>query len=327
MLTVVEPAMQVGGSTAWAAWWCSFASITRPAVRYAQRVRAVAFAGAIVATAVLAAATVTAAPAAGTGSAMGCRVEGTAIAAVAHSHVLAARGQTVVYRVRGTADDVWWACRRGSAPRAQIGSTDSYQQGGSEYGPTHTLGRLTIAGAWVLAVSTTGLTGYASCTKYAGYPCPGPNKTLVVVDVHGSHPGPTRITRFSTGTTSDQGYGPYTNLSRVLLSSAGGLAWLVTTDAGTPSEPPPSLTLSGCALTDAASGPVCTPAQIDSSPAIDPTSLQLHGTTLTWLDGAVTNSTTLGPDMARERSSARPQALNVARRRSLAHHGDSATPA
>jgi hypothetical protein len=29
MLTVEEPAMQVGGSTAWAGWWCSFA--TRPA--------------------------------------------------------------------------------------------------------------------------------------------------------------------------------------------------------------------------------------------------------------------------------------------------------
>jgi hypothetical protein len=26
MLTVVEPAMQVGGSTAWAAWWCAFAT-------------------------------------------------------------------------------------------------------------------------------------------------------------------------------------------------------------------------------------------------------------------------------------------------------------
>jgi hypothetical protein len=267
-------------------------------VRYAQRVQAGALAGAFVTAAALAAASVTAATAAGTESVMTCQVEGTSVAGIAHSHVLATRGQTLVYRVRGNADDVWWVCRRGSARRAQIGSTDSYQQGGSEYGPTHTLGRLTIAGGWVLAVSTTGLTGYASCTKYAGYPCPGPNKTILVVDIHGSHPGPTRITRFSTGTISAQGYGAQTDLSRVLLSSAGGLAWLVTSDAGTPSEPPPSLTLSGCALTDAAGGPGCTPAQIDSSPAIDPTSVQLRGTTLTWLDGTQTNSTTLGPDMS-----------------------------
>jgi hypothetical protein len=268
--------------------------VTRPAVRYARLVQAGALAGAVVTAAVLAAATVTATPAAGAQSSMRCQVAGSAIAGVAHSHVLAVRDQTVVYRVRGNAEDVWWACRRGSAPRAQIGSTDSYQQGGSEYGPSHTLGRLTIAGRWVLAVATTGLTGYASCTKYAGYPCPGPNKTLVVVDVRGSRPGPTRITRLSTGTTSAQGYGPESSLSRVLLSSAGGLAWLVTTDAGTPSAPPPSLALFGCALADSASGPDCTPAQIDSSSSIDPTSLKLRGTTLTWLDGTQTNSTVLG---------------------------------
>jgi hypothetical protein len=213
---------------------------------------------------------------------MSCRVRAAAIAGVASSHVLAVRDQTVVYRVRGANSDVWWACRSGSATRTRIGSTNRHQQGGSEYGPTQTLGGLQLAGGWMLAIKTTGLADYESCSKYAGYPCPEPTKTLVVADVRATQPGPTAITRFSTGTTTAEGLGPYTNLTRVLLSSAGGLAWLETSHAGTPSAPAPVQNLYGCAVTDTASGPACTPTQLDSSPAISPASLQLHATTLTW---------------------------------------------
>jgi hypothetical protein len=243
--------------------------------------------------ALLATATATAALATSSGRATGCQVRGVAIAGVAHSRVLAARHGTVVYRVRGAHDDVWWACRRGSATRARIGGTDSYQGNGSEYGPTHTLGRLTLAGGWVLAVKTTGLADYESCTKYAAYPCPGPSKSLVVVDVRGSRPGPATITHFSTGTATGQNFEPGTNLTRVLLSSAGGLAWLESSDTGAPAKPPPVLKLYGCALTDAASAPTCTAAQLDASPAISASSLELRGTTVTWSLGDQTKSATL----------------------------------
>jgi hypothetical protein len=145
----------------------------------------------------------------------------------------------------------------------------------------------------VLAVKTTGLADYESCTKYAGYPCPGPTKTLVVVDVGGSWPGPSSVTQFSTGTATGQLSGLSTNLARVLLSSAGGLAWLTKSGAGTPSEPAPVLKLYGCVLADAASGPTCAAAQLDMSAVIDPASLRLQGTTLTWNVGDQTQSETL----------------------------------
>jgi hypothetical protein len=223
----------------------------------------------------------------------GCQVRAAAIAGIARSHVLAVQGQTVVYRVRGSNSDVWWACRHGGTTRTKLGSTDRYQLAGSEYGPTHTLGALQLAGSWVLAIKTTGLSDYATCSKYAGYPCPEPSKTVVVLDVGGARPGPSAITHFSTGTATAEGLGPYTNLTRVLLSSAGGLAWLETTHAGTASAPAPVLNLYGCALTDAASGPACTPVQLDTSPAINPASVELRATTLTWNGNGQTKSASL----------------------------------
>jgi len=223
-----------------------------------------------------------------------CTIRDDAISGVARSRVLARQGATVVYRVRGRSEDVWFGCRRGSATRTVIGPDDSFQMGGAEYGASTTLGFLRLAGRWVVAVHETGAPAFASCGKYNPMgPCPGVGEGLRAVDVGASRPGPTTVTHFTTNGYDGTGAGVELSFRRILLSPAGALVWLLrNAPFGPGPSVAPTLTIYGCALADGADGPTCTPAQLGTGD-IDPTSLALAGTTLTWTAGGQPQSASL----------------------------------
>jgi len=252
-----------------------------------------ALAGLATATAALALAV---GPGPGEAAGVGCAVKGDTIAGIARSKVIASRGATVVYRVRGHGADTWWACRAGARSRALIGRDDTFQQRNNEYGPTTTLSHLEIAGGWVIAVGETGADQFEGCTKYQQGPCQGPSDTLLAVDAGGA-PGPSTLTQFTAATTDATGVGSSLTWKRIVLSRAGAVAWLLLRQWATPSGPAPLLMLYGCVMVEGATGPACTPQQLATRPvgsiAIDPASLHLAGTTLSWTAGGQSQSATL----------------------------------
>lgn len=226
----------------------------------------------------------------GEAAGVGCAVKGDAIAGIARSKVIASRGATVVYRVRGHGTDTWWACRAGARSRVLIGRDDSFQQRNNEYGATTTLSHLEIAGAWVIAVWETGADQFDGCTKYQQGPCQGPSDTLLAVDARGG-PGPAALTQFTAANTEANGSGSSLTWKRILLSRAGAVAWLLLRQGFGPAS---LLTLYGCVMAKGATGPACTPQQFAAGgSAIDPASLHLAGTTLSWTAGGQSQSATL----------------------------------
>ena len=230
----------------------------------------------------------------GEAAGIGCVAKGDTIPSIARSKVIASRGATVVYRVRGHGADTWWACRAGARSRALIGRDDSFQQRNNEYGPTTTLSHLEIADGWVIAVGETGADQFAGCTKYQQGPCQGPSDTLLAVDAGGG-PGPGALTQFTAAHTDTNGGGGSVTWKRIVLSRAGVVAWLLLRQWSTPSGPVPLLLLYGCVMAKGATGPACTPQQLATGAvgAIDPASLHLAGTTLSWTAGGQSQSATL----------------------------------
>jgi hypothetical protein len=229
----------------------------------------------------------------GEAAGIGCTVKGDTIAGIARSKVIASRGATVVYRVRGHGADTWWACRAGARSRALIGRDDSFQQRNNEYGPTTTLSHLQIAGGWVIAVGETGADQFNGCTKYQQGPCQGPTDTLLAVDAGGG-PGPGALTQFTAAFADANGGGSVT-WKRIVLSRAGAVAWLLLRQSSTPNSPAPLLMLYGCVMAKGATGPACTTQQLATGAvsAIDPASLHLAATTLSWTAGGQSQSATL----------------------------------
>ncbi len=81
-----------------------------------------------------------------------------------------------------------------------------------------------------------------------------------------------------------------------MLSRAGAVAWLLRRQSSTPSSPAPLLLLYGCVMAKGATGPACAPQQLATAAgasAIDPASLHLAGTTLSWTAGGQSQSATL----------------------------------
>jgi len=220
----------------------------------------------------------------GDAAAGGCVVKGGAIAGVARSRVLGADAVAVAYRVRGRKTDADWACRRGSARPVLIGRDDSRQQGGSEYGPAETLSAPHLAGGWVAAIQTTGIAAYTGCSKYMVSPCASPVDTLLAIDVaSGARGSPARVLTY---TTDAAGATTVNLLSRIVLSSAGAVAWLERSAILTESGPgAPVFTLYGCLARDGGDGTIaCAPRQLAQG-AVDPASLALAGTTLSFSVG------------------------------------------
>ena len=231
------------------------------------------------------------ATASGRATPTGCLVSGRAIAGVGHSRVVARRGAVVVYRVRGRRADGYWACRQGGMRRVWIGRDDGHQSDDAEYGPSATIGDIRIAGSFVTAIQETGAEDFAGCTKYGFFPCPSPVDTLVAVHVATGARGP--MTVVDTDPTDAMGYGPSITWARTLLSGAGGIAWLLRSVENTPTGPAPAvLTLYGCVVTDSGADLGCTARQLAQG-AIDPASLAISATTLTWMAGGAPQSTSL----------------------------------
>ena len=210
-----------------------------------------------------------------------CTVRGDTIAGVSRSHVLATQGPLVVYRVRGTSADTWWACRTGfPGPPTKLGIDESYQDGASEYGPAVTLSRPHLSiGGFVFFYRVANLESFAQCTKYYAYPCSGPTGSLLVLSLSGRRIGV--VDRFTTDVLDSSGADSTTMLTRVVVGADGLIAWLLHRQAASATGPAPAVdTLYGCTVTVRAG---CAP-QALATGKIAPASLQLHVVTLTFTE-------------------------------------------
>lgn len=190
-------------------------------------------------------------------AAVRCDVHGKAIPGIARSRVISARDDVVIYRVRRPAFDTYWACSRRHGRRVLMGRDDSYAMRNELYGPTKAFGEIRTAGDWVTAIHEED--NSPECGKYGETACEGRSTTLVVVNV-------------ALGlSVKEKIYFPVAETARWLLSPEGGVAWLE--DA--PAE------LHGCAAVVVKSKLAC-PELTLATGSIDPTSIQISGTTLTW---------------------------------------------
>jgi len=244
--------------------------------------------------ALAAAATLAVAAAAPARSAGGCEVSGGALAGVAHSHLVAVRGATLVYSVRSRQRDDWFACRRGSPVRAPIGSQNSFQKRNAEYGPSQTLSDLELAGDWVVVVEQTGVDETVACGKYQPSFCWNPDAAILAADASAASARPGVVARLVSSPTDAEADGVNYELGRVLLSAAGGIAWLEQAEpyGQAPPTVPWTYAIYGCVLADGSGGPTCAPVRLAASPT-RPASLALSGTTLTWTADGQSQSASL----------------------------------
>jgi hypothetical protein len=198
-----------------------------------------------------------AASAATAGAAVRCGVHRHAISGIAGSRVLSAQGDVVVYRVRHRSFDTYWACSRTHRRRVLIGRDDSYSMRYELYGPTKAFTEIRTAGDWVTAIHEED--NSPECGKYGETECEGRSTTLVVINV-------------ALGLSVHENvYFPGGETAKWLLSPQGGVVWLE--DA--PAE------LHGCAAT-VVKGKLSCPEITLSTGHIEPSSIHLSGTTLTW---------------------------------------------
>jgi hypothetical protein len=197
------------------------------------------------------------------GAAVRCGVRGHTIPGIAGSHVVFAQGDVVVYRVRDREFDTYWACGRRHGRRVLMGRDDSYYMRNELYGPTKAFGEIRIAGEWVTAIHEED--NSPECGKYGETGCEGRSTTLVIVNV-------------ALAVSAHEGiYFAESETARWLLSREGGVAWLSFTEDE----------LHGCAA-EVAKGRLACPERSLWSGHVDPNSIHLSGTTLTWnaTDGA-----------------------------------------
>ena len=206
---------------------------------------------------VLAAALALAGSAASAEAAVRCDVRGNAIPGVAGSRVVSAKGDVVVYRVRRPAFDTFWACSRRHGTRVLMGRDDSYSMRYELYGPTKAFGEIRIAGDWVTAIHEED--NSPECGKYGESECEGRSTKLVIINVA------------LALSAQEHVYFAESETARWLLSPDGGVAWLASTEDE----------LDGCAAAVVNGRLVC-PEHTLWSGHVDPTSIQLSGTTLTW---------------------------------------------
>jgi hypothetical protein len=207
-----------------------------------------------------------------------CTVRHRAIVGVRASRVLLTSGPVVVYRTRGFDADAYSACRRGGKS-VVIGYDDTYQAQSGEYGPSTTLGGIHVAGDWIVATLETGADLTTSCEKYMQYPCPGPSDTIVVANVALRRTG--RLVSIASLVDATSGYSTGSSFARTLLSPQGGVVWL--TDAPSyqaGSARPPGLY--GCRPSVGAKGRLGCSARLLTQDAIDPLTVRLDRTTVTW---------------------------------------------
>lgn len=138
-----------------------------------------------------------------------------------------------------------------------MGRDDSYRMRYELYGPTKAFGEIRSAGEWITAIHEED--NSPECGKYGETECEGRSTTLVIVNVA------------LVVSVHERIYFPGAETARWLLSPQGGVAWLSSTEDE----------LEGCAAQVTEGRLVC-PERSLWSGHVDPQSIRLAATTLTW---------------------------------------------
>lgn len=224
-----------------------------------------------------------------------CSVRGHVIVGVAHSRVISVKGAVAVYSVRreqeGTRVDTVWACDRRDHRAVRIGSDEwlPIENLGEGHVPSKMLEHVQIAGPWVLATQTED-EDEEGCFKYEVSNCNGPSNTLVLVNAAAGLTGSLASIRDYVDEVSRVGYvkGPTKTWTRTLLSPRGAVAWLEDSRSGAMR----TTSLYGC-LALAVHGKIGCPIRTHVEGDIEPDSVGLSQTTLTWMVGGSAQSALL----------------------------------
>ena len=224
-----------------------------------------------------------------------CAVRGHVIAGVAHSRVISVSGDVVVYRVRheqeGVRLDTVWVCERRDNRAVRIGNDEwvPIENLGEGHVANKTLEHLQIAGPWVLATQT-GDQDEGGCFKYEVSNCDGPRNTLILANAALGLAGSLASIRDYVDELSEGGYvkTPTKTWTRTLLSPQGAVAWLEESGSG----PVKTTSLYGC-LAQAIQGKIGCSVRTHAEGEIEPDSVQLSRTTLTWMVGGSAQSAVL----------------------------------
>jgi hypothetical protein len=196
-------------------------------------------------------------------------------------------GDVVVYRVRREQEqrrvDTLWVCDRKDNRAVRIGNDEwvPIENLGEGHVANKTLEHLQIAGTWVLATQT-GDEDEGGCFKYEVSNCNGPINTLVLANAAQGLAGSLASIRDYVAELSGEGYvkTPTRTWTRTLLSPQGAVAWLE--ESG--SESVKTTSLYGC-LAQAVHGKIGCAMRTHAEGDIEPDSVGLSQTTLTWMVG------------------------------------------
>lgn len=224
-----------------------------------------------------------------------CVVRGHVLAGVAHSRVISVKGEVVVYRVRREPEqlrlDTIWVCDRKHHRAVRIGLNEwvPIEDLGEGHIPNKTLEHLQIAGPWVLATQTED-EDEGGCYKYEMSNCNGPRNTLVVANAALGLAGSLASIRDYVEEPSRLGYvkSPTTEWTRTLLSHQGAVAWLEESGSGSAKV----ISLYGC-LAKPVHGKLGCAKRTHAQGAIEPDSVRLSQTALTWRVGGNTQAAVL----------------------------------
>jgi hypothetical protein len=218
----------------------------------------------------------TALPAPASAATRRCAVLGSHVRGIHHSRVTRVRGRVIVYRTAGSMADTVWACDRTTNRFVRLGYDETRQSQDNEYGADRTFEHVQIEPPWVIGVQQSGAEGAASCSKYQANPCPGVRLRLIAANVaRGLAGGVATIESYATDAMGNQ-IGPL--WPRVLVDSAGAIAWVQTeAQAGPQGEP----AIRGCLAHAIASAISCPPSTLVHA-ALTVSSVALNGLEVTW---------------------------------------------
>jgi hypothetical protein len=224
-----------------------------------------------------------------------CVVRGHVIVGVARSRVISAKGVVVLYRVRRESEqqrvDSVWVCDRRHDRGVPIGVDEwlPVENLGEGHVPNKTLEHVQIVGSWILATQTED-EDQEGCLKYELSSCNGPSNTLVIASAAQGLAARVAGIRDYVEEPARAGYVKTSPKAwvRTVLSPQGAVAWLEESGSG----PSRVTSLYGC-LAKGAHGKIGCAARMQAKGAIEPDSVRLSGTTLTWMAGGSSQAAVL----------------------------------
>jgi hypothetical protein len=185
-------------------------------------------------------------------------------------------------RLRRALDTVW-VCDRKDDRTVRIGNDEwvPIESLGEGHVANKMLEHLQIAGPWVLATQTED-EDEGGCLKYEVSSCNGPSNTLVLANAAQGLVGSVASIRNYVEELSRGGYlkTPRKAWTRTLLSPLGAVAWLEESGSGSVK----SSSLYGCPA-QAVHGKIGCAMRARAEGSIEPDSVGLSQTTLTWMVG------------------------------------------